>query len=60
MDDLASLDPELYQGLIFLKHYSGNFDDLSLNFALASEGTECSVPRKACQHVDFVCAQNSA
>lgn len=38
LDDLASLDPELYQGLIFLKHYTGNPEDLSLNFAAAVDG----------------------
>ncbi|KAJ6620089.1 HECT-domain-containing protein [Mycena sp. CBHHK59/15] len=37
LDDLASLDPELYNGLIFLKHYSGNPEDLSLNFTVAVE-----------------------
>ncbi|KAF9445554.1 HECT-domain-containing protein [Macrolepiota fuliginosa MF-IS2] len=35
LDDLASLDPELYNGLIFLKHYTGNPEDLSLNFTVA-------------------------
>ncbi|KAI0090858.1 HECT-domain-containing protein [Irpex rosettiformis] len=35
LDDLATLDPELYNGLIFLKHYDGNPEDLSLNFAVA-------------------------
>ena len=39
MDDLASLDPDLYQGLIFLKHYNGNPEDLSLNFTVAVEGS---------------------
>ncbi|KAG8973411.1 hypothetical protein FRC05_008802 [Tulasnella sp. 425] len=34
LDDLASLDQELYQGLLFLKHYDGNFEDLSLNFTV--------------------------
>lgn len=38
LDDLASLDPELYQGLIFLKHFTGNPEDLSLNFTVAVEG----------------------
>jgi ubiquitin-protein ligase E3 C len=38
LDDLATLDPELYQGLLFLKHYPGNTEDLSLNFAVAMEG----------------------
>ncbi|RDX43479.1 HECT-domain-containing protein [Lentinus brumalis] len=37
LDDLASLDPELYQGLIFLKHYTGDPEDLSLNFTVAQE-----------------------
>ncbi|KAF6750084.1 ubiquitin protein ligase [Ephemerocybe angulata] len=35
LDDLASLDPDLYKGLIFLKHYEGNPEDLSLNFTIA-------------------------
>jgi hypothetical protein len=34
LDDLASLDPDLYQGLIFLKHYPGNPEELSLNFTI--------------------------
>lgn len=38
LDDLASLDPDLYQGLIFLKHYAGNPEDLSLNFTVADDG----------------------
>jgi len=37
LDDLSSLDPDLYQGLIFLKHYTGNPEDLSLNFTVAVE-----------------------
>ncbi|KIY44521.1 HECT-domain-containing protein [Fistulina hepatica ATCC 64428] len=35
LDDLASLDPELYQGLLFLKHYQGDPEELSLNFTVA-------------------------
>lgn len=39
MDDLASLDPELYTGLMFLKNYAGNVEaDLSLNFTVTQEG----------------------
>ena len=38
LDDLASLDPELYNGLIFLKHYQGNPEELSLNFTVAEDG----------------------
>lgn len=43
MDDLPSLDKELYQGLIFLKNYQGNVeDDLGLNFTVSSSGAYCS------------------
>jgi ubiquitin-protein ligase E3 C len=38
LDDLASLDPELYNGLIFLKHYDKNFEELSLNFTISEDG----------------------
>lgn len=38
LDDLASLDPELYSGLVFLKHYDGNLEDLALNFTIATDG----------------------
>jgi ubiquitin-protein ligase E3 C len=44
LDDLVSLDPDLYQGLIFLKHYTGNPEDLSLNFTVAVEGARASRP----------------
>ncbi|EMD40028.1 hypothetical protein CERSUDRAFT_46274 [Gelatoporia subvermispora B] len=37
LDDLASLDPELYTGLLYLKHYTGNPEDLSLNFTISLE-----------------------
>ncbi|KAG8821912.1 hypothetical protein FRC18_011175 [Serendipita sp. 400] len=37
LDDLASLDPELYQGLIFLKNYPGNPEELSLDFSINEE-----------------------
>ena len=38
LDDLSSLDPDLYNGLIFLKHYTGSVEELSLNFTMAVEG----------------------
>ena len=39
MDDLPSLDPELYQGLIYLKNYKGDVEsDLSLNFTVVDNG----------------------
>jgi ubiquitin-protein ligase E3 C len=44
LDDLASLDPELYKGLIYLKHYTGNPEDLSLNFTIVDQGGSC-LPR---------------
>ncbi|KAK4056483.1 ubiquitin-protein ligase (E3) [Microbotryomycetes sp. JL221] len=38
LDDLASLDPELYNGLLFLKKHAGNVEaDLSLNFTVSDE-----------------------
>ncbi|KAF7322217.1 HECT-domain-containing protein [Mycena kentingensis (nom. inval.)] len=37
LDDLASLDPVLYNGLIFLKHYDKDPEDLSINFTVAVE-----------------------
>ncbi|GAA5854091.1 hypothetical protein JCM5353_002749 [Sporobolomyces roseus] len=38
LDDLASLDPELYAGLLKLKTYPGNVEeDLSLNFTVTDE-----------------------
>ncbi|KAJ3293765.1 hypothetical protein HK104_004200 [Borealophlyctis nickersoniae] len=39
LDDLPSLDPELYQGLIFLKNYKGDVErDLSLTFSVDDSG----------------------
>ncbi|KAJ3307475.1 hypothetical protein HDV03_000123 [Kappamyces sp. JEL0829] len=37
LDDLPSLDPELYHGLLFLKNYSGNVEDLCLSFSLTMQ-----------------------
>ena len=34
IDDLQSLDPDLYKNLIFVKHYEGDVDDLALTFAV--------------------------
>jgi ubiquitin-protein ligase E3 C len=34
LDDLPLLDKELYQGLMFLKSYEGDMEDLSLSFSL--------------------------
>ncbi|GAA5813710.1 hypothetical protein MFLAVUS_007197 [Mucor flavus] len=32
LDDLCSLDPELYKGLLAVKNFDGNVEDLSLDF----------------------------
>ena len=37
-DDLASFDPDLYQGLVKLKNYTESVEDLSLNFAVTDDG----------------------
>ncbi|KAI5476557.1 ubiquitin-protein ligase E3 C [Pseudohyphozyma bogoriensis] len=38
LDDLRSLDEELYNGLVFLKNYNGNVEaDLSLNFTVTED-----------------------
>ncbi|KAI9441970.1 hypothetical protein BJY52DRAFT_1421070 [Lactarius psammicola] len=37
LDDLTSLDPDLYQGLLFLRHYPENPGVLSLNFTIADK-----------------------
>ncbi|KAI9496944.1 hypothetical protein BDB00DRAFT_806117 [Zychaea mexicana] len=34
LDDLPSLDPELYNGLIAVKNFQGNVEDLSLDFSI--------------------------
>ena len=38
LDDLQSLDPDLYQGLVYLKNYTGDVADLSLTFAVDEDG----------------------
>jgi len=50
LDDLASLDPDLYKGLLFLKHFEGNPEDLALNFTVAIDGmnTTCLCRFKLC------------
>ncbi|TIB72711.1 hypothetical protein E3Q23_03282 [Wallemia mellicola] len=37
LDDLASLDPQLYDGLLYLKNYPGDPQDLALTFAASEE-----------------------
>lgn len=37
IDHLASLDPEIYKNLLFLKHYEGDVGDLGLDFTVAGD-----------------------
>ena len=34
VDDLSSLDPDIYKNLMMLKYYEGNTEDLGLKFAI--------------------------
>jgi len=38
LDDLVTLDPELYEGLVYLKNIEGPIDHLALNFAITHDG----------------------
>ncbi|KAF9974745.1 hypothetical protein BGZ73_001800 [Actinomortierella ambigua] len=46
LDDLPSLDPELYRGLMFLKNYEGNVEDLALYFTVDDEELGVSKTRE--------------
>ncbi|KAG9150096.1 hypothetical protein Leryth_009680 [Lithospermum erythrorhizon] len=37
LDELSSLDPELYKNLMYVKHYDGDVKDLSLDFTVTEE-----------------------
>jgi ubiquitin-protein ligase E3 C len=37
-NDLMDLDPTLFKGLMFLKNYNGNFEDLGLNMTVVNDG----------------------
>ncbi|KAG4215952.1 hypothetical protein ERO13_A01G211500v2 [Gossypium hirsutum] len=37
LDELSTLDPELYRNLIYVKHYEGNVEDLCLDFTVTEE-----------------------
>jgi ubiquitin-protein ligase E3 C len=40
LDDLPGLDKQIYNSLVFLKQYQGNFDDLALTFANPADGND--------------------
>lgn len=42
LDDLVTLDPELYKGLVYLKNVAGPIDHLALNFAITHDGELCT------------------
>jgi len=44
VDDLPSLDPELYKNLLFVKNLEGNVADLSLYFCVTEEGENFVLP----------------
>ncbi|CAO3574093.1 unnamed protein product [Mortierella alpina] len=46
LDDLPSLDPDLYKGLMFLKNYEGNVEDLSLYFTVDDEEMGQTITRE--------------
>ncbi|KAF9567255.1 hypothetical protein EC968_003459 [Mortierella alpina] len=46
LDDLPSLDPDLYKGLMFLKNYEGNVEDLSLSFTVNDEEMGQTITRE--------------
>uniref|UniRef100_A0A2P2L6X6 HECT-type E3 ubiquitin transferase n=1 Tax=Rhizophora mucronata TaxID=61149 RepID=A0A2P2L6X6_RHIMU len=37
LDELSTLDPELYRNLMYMKHYDGDIKDLSLDFTITEE-----------------------
>ncbi|KNE71291.1 hypothetical protein AMAG_20330 [Allomyces macrogynus ATCC 38327] len=39
VDDMPSMDPELYKHLMFLKNYDGDVADLALDFTITYDGT---------------------
>ena len=41
MHHLSSLDRDLYHQLLLLKHYDGNFEDLSLDFTVITSAFDC-------------------
>lgn len=40
LNDLASLDPEMHRNLLYVKRYTGNFEDLSLDMSVTDDASE--------------------
>ncbi|KAF9109506.1 hypothetical protein BGX27_007547 [Mortierella sp. AM989] len=45
LDDLPSLDPDLYRGLMNLKNYDGDVEDMSLDFTVSDEESGQNISR---------------
>ena len=55
VNDLVTLDPELYRNLMFMRDYQGDFADLALTFTTADSALGQS--REVCSfHVQYVSA----
>ncbi|KAI0888063.1 uncharacterized protein GGS22DRAFT_92937 [Annulohypoxylon maeteangense] len=64
LNDLRDLDPELYQGLINLKNYSGKVVDLSLDFTITDEvhtadGEVRTITRPLCKNGEDLAVTNT-
>ncbi|EPS71373.1 ubiquitin-protein ligase 7, partial [Genlisea aurea] len=48
LDELSTLDPELYKNIMYVKHYDGDVKDLSLDFTVTEErlGKRCVIELK--------------
>ena len=62
LDDLQSLDPDLYKNLLFVKHYAGDADDLALSFAVDEDclGTTVTVDLKTAGRAIAVTNENTS
>ncbi len=52
---LASLDPEMYKNLLYLKNYDGNVEDLGLDFTIVnSEIGQTQVKKNNFQIINII------
>lgn len=54
MNDLPTLDAELYRSLMLLRDYKGNAEDLSLSFAITDADLGENLEVRIVQHA-FIC-----
>ncbi|KAI1799328.1 hypothetical protein F4811DRAFT_111877 [Daldinia bambusicola] len=64
LNDLRDLDPELYQGLISLKNYSGKVVDLALDFTITDQvtttnGNTLTITRPLCKNGENIPVTNT-